>query len=329
MEYKVAKNTSNCRKLTVRGFGNSGLKPLLQEQIEAAIGLLGTSQLNPKTISIHRLSHLNSVIYRSAIALQLSPLWKLAPDDIAHQLMDMLLTMSQETGGIDFCLEVVSPGWIDFQLSHRSLATVLQLLISIPLFSSTPGNSLFSTNQNLFPIQYTHARCCSLLRLAGVGSGEWGDGGGENLFFDAERGSLAFIHSAEWDLIFQIFDLLDVMSDLDDGSLVKVSTGSSFNKLNHLTPQPPSLKGKGGQEILLPSPFIEGGGVGGGVKLVKRGLALCQAFEVFHKSCRIWGEVTSQQPQLAQARLGLVRVTQLLLRSLLEDYFGVPAFLEL
>ncbi len=297
MEYKVAKNTSNCRKFTVRGGDNSGIKPLLQQLLGETIGFFGTPALNLKTISIHRLSHRNSVIYRSAIALKLSPLWQLTPDDIAHQLTAALLTMPQDALAIDFMVEVVSPGWIDFQLCDRSLAIVLQQLIEIPLSPSTPGNCLFSNDYNLFPIQYTHARCSSLLRLGGSGtadpvsgggeegSGEWNSGcrigGVEKFFPDREGESLEFLHSAEWDLIFQILDLLDVMSDSDERSLVK------------------------------------------------RGFALCQAFETFHRSCRIWGEVKIHQPQLTQARLGLVRVTQILLRSLLEDYFCVPAPMEL
>jgi hypothetical protein len=286
MEYKVAKNTSNCRKFTVRGVGNSGLKPLLQQLLGETIGLFRRTELNPKTISIYRLSHRNSVIYRSAIALKLSPLWQLPPDDIAHQLTAALLTMPQDTLGIDFMVEVISPGWIDFQLCDRSLTTVLQQLIEIPLSPSTPGNCLFSKDYNLFPIQYTHARCCSLLRLGGskgVGSGEWGVGskGVENLFLDREGESLGFFHSAEWDLIFQIFDLLDVMSDSDERSVVK------------------------------------------------RGFALCQAFDAFYRSCRIWGDIKAHNPQLAKARLGLVRVTQILLRSLLENYLGVSAPVEL
>ena len=306
MEYKVAKNTSNCRKFTVRGGDNSGIKPLLQQLLGETIGFFGTSGLNQKTISIHRLLHRNSVIYRSAIALKLSPLWQLPPDDIAHQLTGALLGTPQDTLGIDFMVEVVSPGWIDFQLCDRSLATVLQRLIEIPLSPSTPGNCLFSKDYNLFPIQYTHARCSSLLRLGGsgewasavsvsrtgMGNGEWGMGnkgvggvggvgGVENFFLDREGESLGLVHSAEWDLIFQILDLLDVMSDSEERSLVK------------------------------------------------RGFTLCQAFDAFHRSCRIWGEVKTDNPQLAKARLGLIRVTQILLRSLLEDYFDVPAPMEL
>ncbi|NEP58605.1 MAG: hypothetical protein F6K31_16565 [Symploca sp. SIO2G7] len=63
-----------------------------------------------------------------------------------------------------------------------------------------------------------------------------------------------------------------------------------------------------------------------GIKLARE---LSKAFEQFYSSCRIWGEVKSQAPQLAQARLGLVAVTQILLRSLLQEQLGILAPVEL
>ncbi|HBE21251.1 MAG TPA: hypothetical protein DEG17_04915 [Cyanobacteria bacterium UBA11149] len=325
MESKVAKNTYNCRKLTIGDFGNCGLKRLLQQQIEAAIGLCGRSQLNPQTISIHRLSHHNSVIYRSAIALQLSPLWQLPPDDIAHQLMAAYLTISED----NLYTEVVSTGWIHFLLRDRSLAALLQNSIDIPPSPPTLSYHFCSTRDNLFPLQYSHARCSSLLRLGQVGA----EVVVENFFLDGEGERLLFVDGAEWALIFHILDLLDVMDELDKGRFGKVI----FSPSGNLSPQSPShlplppQRGRwenfasfqGESELLEPSLMR------GGVKLLKQGLALCQAFDRFHRSCRIWGEVQIDRPRLAEARLSLVRVTQILLRSLLEDYFGLPAPTEL
>ena len=61
---------------------------------------------------------------------------------------------------------------------------------------------------------------------------------------------------------------------------------------------------------------------------LKVALSLSESFEEFSKHCRIYGEV-KKTPQLAQARLGLVAVTQKLLRSLLQDDLGVSAPVEL
>jgi arginyl-tRNA synthetase len=52
-------------------------------------------------------------------------------------------------------------------------------------------------------------------------------------------------------------------------------------------------------------------------------------FLTFYSQCRIWGEVKTATPQLAQARLGLILATQPLLHLLLQDLLGVPAPLEL
>ena len=62
-------------------------------------------------------------------------------------------------------------GWLYFYLQSKSVATCLER--SLNLFSLKTATSLNSAQNelytsvapNFFPIQYTHARCCSLLRL--------------------------------------------------------------------------------------------------------------------------------------------------------------------
>jgi hypothetical protein len=321
MDSEVAKNTCNYRSLSVSLLDNSAaIKPLLQQQLLIAITLTrcnacslsgmgiapadtpGSTKLLPEMIPLYRLPDDTVVLYRSAIALKLAPLWQLPVLDIAHQLVASFLTINQDTTGqicLDFSVEVLSSGWIEFQLSDWGLATWLQH--STHAFhhdAPQPWGECVSPDK-FFPVQYAHARCCSLLRLAHTqgliklrdldfNTVSWqlvephpipwlkDDQGA-----DTGQLLLRLVHPAEQRLIAQILDVQDVMNDQAQLSGVKLAT------------------------------------------------ALSIVFERFYSSCRIWGEVKSQTPKLAQARLGLVVLTQALLRSLLQDYLGVPVPVEL
>ncbi|MEL4895507.1 DALR anticodon-binding domain-containing protein [Crocosphaera sp. Alani8] len=52
------------------------------------------------------------------------------------------------------------------------------------------------------------------------------------------------------------------------------------------------------------------------VNEIKLALALSESFLNFERYCRIFGEISQQKPQLSQARLGLVAITQTLLQGL-------------
>ncbi|NES22497.1 MAG: hypothetical protein F6K41_27160 [Symploca sp. SIO3E6] len=292
----------------------------LQFPSKEGLGVGSTScLLSPQ---VKRCSHDNDILYGCAIALKLAPVLQLPAIDIAKQLVTTLGEQFYcRALGIylNFQVEVVSSGWIYFRLKEESLASWLQRLISLgdrrikrhgDTETRRHGDAEVGRWEadDLFPMQYAHARCCSLLRLAHrqgiidwrldiINSNSPKTDKNPNSQFPIPNSqfpipnsqfsilnsqfSILLVHPAERRLIAQIVDVQDALSN--QGQLQ-------------------------------------------GVKLARE---LSKAFEQFYRSCRIWGEVKSQAPQLAQARLGLVAVTQVLLRSLLQEKLGILAPVEL
>lgn len=287
--------------------GYPALKKIFQLRMLSTISLLAQSmavadlprgsQLIPEIVPLQRCSHDTDILYSCAIALKLAPVWQLEAFEIANQLVTALGENLYDSAlgiHLNFSVEVVSSGWIYFRLQEQSLATWLQQSIVQGDRRGGEGEIGGATadNDNFFPMQYAHARCCSLLRLAHrQGLIELSDANCTTLFplpwlkdaqgMEGKVLRLRLVHPAERRLIAQIVDVQDALS-------------------NHSQ-----------------------------LQLVKLARDLSQAFEEFYRSCRIWGEVKSQTPQLAQARLGLVAVTQILLRSLLQEHLGIFAPMQL
>ncbi len=320
MVAKVAQNTFKDGLLSVMLQSQSSAIALLKQQIAisiksevgAVVGLSGVA-LTPEAIPVHRLPDQSQIIYRSAIAFKLScqkPILALAHQIMAclplrnetdlsqqqalktlHLQLPLLHEFSKEPElTLNFQVEVVYPGWLEFRLTNVSLAAWLQNLIS--------ANSLKLANEpakipaNCFLVQYAHARCCSILALAHqqglivLKDGQLLQPSPIPWLQDEQAAThqsrqLCLVHPAEKRLIALVLDILEEQEKLEQRRALKFA------------------------------------------------IALSQAWEEFSKHCRIWGEVKTQTPKLAQARLGLVAVTQGLLRSLLEDCLGVCAPVEL
>lgn len=320
MVLKVAQNTLKSVLLSVSLQNQSSVIARIKQQIAisikskmAAVPELSGVEITPEAIPLQRLPDHNQIIYRSAIAFKLASSQP-AMLDLAQQIMMALLSTNELLSQqyplktlqlrqsppssefpkepelqLNFQIDVVSPGWLEFRLTDPSLAAWLQNLITAD-FVKLANNPIKNTS-NCFSIQYAHARCCSLLALADqqgliiLKDGKliepypipWLQDVSEAT--DQPR-QLCLVHPAEKRLIALVLDILEEME----------------------------LEQRRG---------------------LKFALALSQAWEEFFKHCRIWGEVKTQTPKLAQARLGLVAVTQKLLRSLLQDSLGVCAPREL
>lgn len=267
-------------------------------------------------IPLNRVKDKTQICYVSAIALKLAgqSSRKSSPVNIAleieHYLKQRVELKNEVSHSLDnhllsrvwqnVTVQVDSPGWIYLTLAEQGVAEWLHILVAQPMY---PGNldqsisrDVKNTSSSLgetwkirdstdkFYVLYSHARCCSLLRSATK------DGMiTQNLLNFELKDSCSSLfkpqHPAELHLIDQIAVVLDSISGLDHAA------------------QP--------EKVALPTALP--------TLIWKSAQALSHSFEEFYKSCRIGGEVMQRDPQLAQMRLGLVLITQKVLRSLLES----------
>lgn len=332
---------------------------LLALQLQAALELyirdssLLTELKTP--IPLKRTNSKQRVLYVSAIALQLNQVLKLPPIDIAYAL-----AQCRQTDGQYFTLQVVPPGWIYLEITQSYLAAWLQHLIQIPLelgdqrkkskiqnhatwrqvlqvgepaqrtasrhflhlgkpqdrsgsFMPTALPSSRGTRPTeclgnpstavapkseielpLFAVQYAHARCCSLLQMA-------------------HREELITLEPTNSDTISALWLAVSPLPIpwLDSEQKLCLSHPSEWGLIFQLIAILDNLY------YPYPSRQLP--------NWHKVALNLSQAFQTFYSHCRIWGEVKSQNLPLAQARLGLILITQSVLRLLLQDKLGSVA----
>ena len=253
-----------------------------------------------QTIPINQTRNNGKIVYKSAIALKLASILQQPPisiaTELAHECRQIVNTKKIQ-------LEVISSGIILFQITDLSIAHWLNH-ISCANFSMNQKNLQTSINfksiepTTLFQIQYSHARCCSLLRMGkrdhlitltatdrDTYDQLWFIQSPKPIPWQKSNGELQFFHHAEYQLITEITSTLDHIYCVS-ATKKPINWGKVAN-------------------------------------------ALSQAFQVFYSQCRIWGEVKLETPKLAQARLGLVLVTQSVLRFLLEKKLGEEAPIEL
>ncbi|MEB3341344.1 DALR anticodon-binding domain-containing protein [Okeania sp.] len=293
-------------------------------------------------IPIKQIRDVGGVTYKSAIALKLASVWQQPAINIATELAKYcqeIINTEGKKNVVDFRMEVIASGIIYVKITNSSIANWLSNLTSVSLKSDRSkflvdinlqsdetinrtyaetgflkeissfeqqahGNKpgflvgLSKSRVNLFPIQYSHARCCSLLRMGERDglitlmlttpenySQYWLIQTPKAIPWQKINGELQFLHHAEYELIAEIASTLDCIYCV---SITKKS-----------------------------------------INWVKVANSLSNAFQTFYRQCRIWGEVKVETPELAKARLGLVLVTQSLLRFLLEEKLDTEAPLEL
>jgi hypothetical protein len=210
-------------------------------------------------------------------------------------------------------------GWLYQPLADVVLADWLtQLQQWAPAWQSPPpplvGQSFASQDEISlrFYLGYSHARCCHLLRLAHEDGlltliapyphqapTIWQVNNAEFHWLNAHQ-QLLFSAPAELQLL-QL--LLDFPLALNANTWI--FSGDIYNR-DIMTKWPPNSR----KLLIYLQAWVDG-------------------FDGFYRTCRIWGDVLRNDPQVAQARLGLLIVVQALLRFLLVELLGEEAPLEL
>lgn len=288
------------------------LKQLLLNRLQVALGLyilpndLVLNKQQDSLIYLYRAKDGYRVIYISSIALQLSQASKIPPLEIATALVKLLVddnitSLIPQTK--DFSVQVVAPGWIHLEITEPKLAAWLQNLSQAPPWfpdKSQMGKEgkISPVTSNLFAVQYAHARCCSIMQLA-------------------HREGLVELKELQPDISFAVLRVVnpDPIPWLNSDQRLHLTRPFERALISQLI----GLV----DDLYFPCPSRKVN------HWKKAALNLSQAFQNFYSCCQIWGEVKIDMIHLAQARLGLIIATQVILRLLLQECIGIPAPLEL
>ncbi|MGJ3250274.1 MAG: DALR anticodon-binding domain-containing protein [Elainellaceae cyanobacterium] len=282
---------------------------------------------------MNRLKDSKNLCYVSAIAFKLSNLVKNPPLGVAQKLIT-LLSEADAPMRIDAISELsniwqhihvtwTDPGWIYLQIGDRGLAEWLTLLTNPlldagdrPMILRKPQNRLpsfagynsefFQKSNTLFEIQYSHARCCSLLKL----------GDRDGLIRLSSDQNATSPHSLNHDLnhiTIHIADPIplpwlraDAMLQFDHPAerALMLRLIATWDELLDRPPAHPPLQPK---------------------NYMKLAHQLSQEFQTFYQTCRMFGDEKTNSPGRVQARLGLTLATQRVLRLILENGVGAIA----
>jgi hypothetical protein len=303
----------------------TAVKQLIHEHLLAALSIYTRDQnllfSQGIDIPLYKSRENCKVLYISGVAIKLSKLLQCDVSSICGQIVSHFSLNCSES----YQVEMVFPGWIHISVADAIACMCLQSIINARCEENHPIELNSDFSPKLFPAQYAHARCCSLLRLAaheGVKEPQLID------WLDINRISL--LNPACRNLIGKLIEVVDQLvcsnylvlhQSKDVGSREQGAGSREQPKVcgDGFRPQNFSRQGAGGEN----NPF------GGQVELrhyEKSCLALSETFASFWSQSPIWGD---KSPELLQAKLILVMATQSILRYLLEEKLSIYAPLEL
>jgi len=267
-------------------------------------------------IPLNRVKEKNKVGYVSAIALKLSIIFNTSPSIIAEEIQSLFnelvthisINNHPSMDGIlgNFIAHPSSSGWVYLELSSPGLALWLEWLTqqpvvlppcSLPAQDRDRAKPVLSDSTVLFAAQYTHARCCALLRLANL----------------AELITVSPV--PEGYLRPDAFEIVRATPWLTSEAILRCQHPAEQQLIAQLVTSLDDLS------TISPTDWMRRG-----MKLAHQ---VSEEFQNFYAACRLWGEVRATDAELVQARLKLVLITQSVLRLLLHDVLGAEAPTEL
>ncbi len=280
------------------------------DRLATGIANLGLSASHPIAIPIQRMP--SNVGYASAIALQLARQSDYSAVELAEQIID----------NTDY---VQASGWIHYSLTEASIAGWLQNVTQIPpnlaashlATAESPPLADALSGPLIFKLQYAHARCCSILRLADrdrllqlsepnplASPRLWQIASPTPIPWLTGLGQLRLVHPQEQLLIQQLLEFPGWLAGFVRHSSTSQKCHANQSLIRVPWPPDPSA--------------------------IERQLQLlCDRFDGFCRHCRIWGEVKQENLELAIARLGLIVATHAVLHFWLRDLLGLDFPLEL
>ena len=276
---------------------NEAIKQLINRYLVSSLSIFTNNEeitsIKGIKVPLYQGGYNQKILYISGVAMRISKYNNSPVMDVAGAIAGHL---SQNSDSL-FRVKVASSGEIHIELIDSTLAAWLQNLIVVTKTGQLINNFFHDqlptplNSLKIFTIQYAHARCYSLLRLG------------------HQEGLIEF-------------DRTDIQSFMSVNPIPWLNSDQKL-RLNH--PAETFLI----HQLVKVVDDLVCADSSSAINWEKAGGNLSQAFERFWCNCRIWGEVKINSPELAQARLGLLIATQLVLRSVLEDKLGVVAPLEM
>ena len=181
------------------------------------------------------------VVYSCPLALYMAPKLRLSLKIVMEQLNDLLAERerhnSAEVKDLLLLVGTSTTGWINFFVSSTSIAIWLE---RSPIFTTVRSYSgkaieLELSRSDIFLVQYLHARCCSLLRLAEraklvvLSSTQlgWAIARPQISWLDPQ-GNLWLNTLAEVRVLGQLLTVADTWEELDLGYWTKQATNLSY-----------------------------------------------------------------------------------------------------